>query len=79
MDETETSTFFAKVGDAVFCKALGTHWDTNDPAHQLICRILVDVRWSPRWPLELIRGSTVAELRANLERSLLEGVGERGR
>jgi len=42
VDETETSTFLTKVGDPVFCKALATHWDTNDPAHQLICRILVD-------------------------------------
>ena len=29
------------VGDPVFCKVFGEHFDRSDPAHQVICRILV--------------------------------------
>ena len=42
VNETMRETFYVTVGNPVFCKAFGTHWDSNDPGHQLICRILVD-------------------------------------
>lgn len=42
VNETKSGTVSAKIGDPVFCKAFAEHWDSSDPAHQMICRILVD-------------------------------------
>ena len=41
VNEVLRESFYASVGQEVFAGATGTHWDRSDPAHQIICRILV--------------------------------------
>lgn len=42
VNETEHEAIWVTIGQPVFCKAFGSHWDSSDPGHQLLCRILVD-------------------------------------
>ncbi len=41
VNEIIGDSFYANVGQEVFAKAYGTHWDRSDPGHQIICRIIV--------------------------------------
>lgn len=42
VNEVIRESFYATVGEEVFIKVYGGHWDRNDPAHQVVCRIIVD-------------------------------------
>lgn len=42
VNETINDSMFLSVGVPVFCKVLGEQWDKNDPAHQVLCRVIVD-------------------------------------
>jgi hypothetical protein len=41
-NEVIRDSVYATVGERVFIKAFGEHWDAKDPAHQIIGRILVN-------------------------------------
>jgi hypothetical protein len=42
VNEVIRKSYYADVGDLVFAWAVGSHWNKADPAHQIICRIIVD-------------------------------------
>jgi hypothetical protein len=41
VNETIRETYSAHVGDEVFVRVNGTHWDSSQPSHEILCRILV--------------------------------------
>ena len=41
VNEVKMESFYADVGDEVFAEVYGAQWSSEEPGHQVICRILV--------------------------------------